>query len=65
MEVNVDLWCDDNLLDDPEQYRRLIRKLIYLTVIRPNITFAVGILSKFIHQRREVHWMMPLGFLPM
>jgi len=34
MEANVNLWCDNShLLDDPEQYRRLIGKLIYLTVL--------------------------------
>ena len=56
MEVNVNLWCDNShLLDDPGQYRRLIGKLVYLTVIRPDITFAVGVPSRFIHQPREVH----------
>ena len=56
MEANVDLWCDNShLLDDPRQYRRLIGKLIYLTVIRPDITFIVGVLTRFMHQPREVH----------
>jgi len=33
MEANVDLWFDDNhTLDDPGRYKRLIGKLIYLTV---------------------------------
>ena len=45
MEANVDLWCDNShLLDDPEQYRRLIGKLIYLTITRLDITFAVRVL---------------------
>jgi len=56
MEANMNLWCDgSNTLDDPEQYRRLIEKLIYLTVTRLNITFAVGVLGRFMHQPREVH----------
>jgi len=43
METNMNLWCDNShLLDDPRQFRRLIEKLIYLTVIKPDITFAVG-----------------------
>ena len=45
MKANVNLWFDDShTLDDPGRYKRLIEKLIYLTVIRPDITF-VGVLS--------------------
>ena len=64
MKVNVDLWCDNShLLDDPRQFRRLIEKLIYLIIIRPDITFAVGVLSRFMHQRRKVHWTVALRIL--
>jgi len=46
----VDLWFDDShALDDPGRYKRLIEKLIYLTVTRPDITFVVGVMSRFMH----------------
>jgi len=64
MEANVNLWCDNShLLDDPRQYRRLIGKLIYLKVTRPDITFVVGVLSRFMHQPREAHWIAALKIL--
>ena len=64
MEANVDLCFDDShALDDPRRYRRLIRKLIYLTVTRPNITFTVGVLSRFMHQFRETHWLAAIRVL--
>jgi len=34
---------------------RLIEKLVYLMVARPDITFVVGVLRRFMHQRRETH----------
>jgi len=65
MEANVDLWFDDShTLDDPERYKRLIGKLIYLTVTRPDIIFVVGVLSRFMHQPREVCWSVALRILP-
>ena len=36
------LWFNDNHILDSERYRRLIEKLIYLTVTRLDITFVVG-----------------------
>ena len=63
MKANVDLCFDDShTLDDSGKYRRLIGKLIYLTVIRLDITFVVGVLSKFMHQPREIHWLAAMGF---
>ena len=60
----MDLWFDiSHALDDPRRYRRLIGKLIYLTVARLDIIFAVGVLSKFIHQPREIHWFAAMRIL--
>ena len=42
VEANVDLCCDSiHPLDDIGQYRRFIVKLMYLTITRSEITFAV------------------------
>jgi len=34
----------------------LIRKLIYLTVTRPNITFIMGVLSRYMQSPYQLHW---------
>ncbi|KAK8933348.1 hypothetical protein KSP39_PZI015566 [Platanthera zijinensis] len=59
MDVNHKLCAQasdsDTLLDNPEYYRRLVGKLIYLTVTRPDISFAVGIVSRYMHSPRSSH----------
>lgn len=44
------------LLSDPEAYRRLLSRLIYLTVTRPDLTYSVHVLSQFLHEPRQEHW---------
>ena len=39
---------DGELLKDPGQFRRLIGKLMYLTLSRPDITYFVHRLSQFL-----------------
>ncbi|GAV90477.1 hypothetical protein CFOL_v3_33886 [Cephalotus follicularis] len=43
-------------LTDVHQYRSLIEKLIYLTVTRLDISFAVGVLSQFMQAPKKAHW---------
>ena len=42
-------------LKDPSQYRRLIRRLIYLPISQPNITYAVQLLSQFMPRLCRPH----------
>ncbi|KAI5338060.1 hypothetical protein L3X38_017331 [Prunus dulcis] len=42
-------------LKEPAQYRRLIGKLIYLTITRPEITYAVNTLSQFMQEPKLHH----------
>ncbi|KAL9228263.1 hypothetical protein vseg_003863 [Gypsophila vaccaria] len=42
-------------LHDPLRYRRLVGKLIYLTITRPDLVYAVHILSQFVHAPRQEH----------
>ena len=41
MDPNSSLSQEGLLLDDPESYRSLVGKLIYLTMTRPDITYNV------------------------
>jgi len=43
------------LLTDVESYRRLVGRLIYLAFTRPDLSYAVHILSQFMHAPRKDH----------
>lgn len=54
---------DGDLLHDPIKYRRLVGRLIYLTVTRPDIVYSIGILSQFMQNPRKPHWEAALRVL--
>lgn len=43
-------------LKDPERYRRLVGRLNYLTLTRPDISFAVSVVSQFLQAPCNDHW---------
>ena len=57
MDPNLKLLANQSeMCPDPERYRRLVGKLIYLTITRPDISFAVGVVSQFMQNPRVDHW---------
>ncbi|XP_019100765.1 PREDICTED: uncharacterized protein LOC109132819 [Camelina sativa] len=44
------------LLPDLFRYRRLVGRLIYLGVTRPDLSYAIHLLSQFKHAPRVEHW---------
>ncbi|KAJ8769062.1 hypothetical protein K2173_024058 [Erythroxylum novogranatense] len=41
---------------DPAQYRRLVGRLIYLTITRPELSYCVHVLAQFMQQPKKGHW---------
>ena len=56
IEVNLKLSKDEGkLLADAGMYRRLIGRLLFLTISRPYITYSIHRLSQFMSKPREPH----------
>lgn len=57
MEQNLKLLPDDgDPLDDPVKYKRLVGRLIYLTITRPDITYPVHLLSRFMQSPQKPYY---------
>ena len=56
MDPNQKLMSDQGEpFPDPERYRRLVGKLIYLTITRPDLSFVVGVVSQFMQDPHIDH----------
>ena len=56
VKVNIKLDQDiGDLLPDATLYRRLVGSLIYLTITRPDLSYAVNLVSQFMTQPRHLH----------
>ncbi|CAH9089795.1 unnamed protein product [Cuscuta europaea] len=57
MEENHSLaLASDSPLDDPLKSRRLVGRLIYLTITRPELCYSVHILSQFMQNPTNSQW---------
>lgn len=62
--ADVNFWSEDSrVYDNVKQYRRMVGKLVCLTVTRPELFFVVGLLCQFIHKSWEIHWRATLRII--
>jgi hypothetical protein len=56
LEQNVKLSGDEGeLVEDTTMYRRIVGSLIYMTITRPDLSYAVGVVSQFMQTSRKSH----------
>ncbi|KAM1173979.1 hypothetical protein ACFX2J_026400 [Malus domestica] len=56
LDVKLKLSLEGQPLPNISYYQRLVGKLIYLTITRPDITYAVSIVSQFMHSPTMEHF---------
>lgn len=57
MEQNLKLTPTTRVVqNDPTKYRKLIGRIIYLTITRLGIFYSFKTLIQFMHEPRKLHW---------
>jgi hypothetical protein len=48
LEQNAKLSVDESdLVEDTTMYKRIVGNLIYMTIIRPDLNYVIGMVSQF------------------
>ncbi len=56
LEQNVKLSANEgDLVEDTIMYRRIVGNLIYMTITRPNLSYAIGVVSQFMQTPQKPH----------
>jgi len=56
LEQNVKLSANEgNFVEDTTVYRCIVGSLIYMTITRPDLSYAIGVVSKFMQTPRKPH----------
>ena len=56
MAQSLNLTREGELFEDPERYRRLVGKLKYFIVTRPDIAYFVSVVSQYMSSPIVDHW---------
>ncbi len=56
LEQNVKLSANErDLMEDTTTYRCIVGSLVYMTITRPNLSYAIGVMSPFMQTPRNPH----------
>ena len=64
LQKNIKLQVNDGLkYADATLYKQLVGSIIYLTTTRPDLAYAMSVLSQFMTPSHENHWIAAKGVL--
>ena len=55
LDQNVKFFDDGQYLEDVYLYRKIVGGLIYLTITRPDLSYAIGLVSQFMQKPCKSH----------